>query len=217
MPLKLNAAVSGYINIDVASVAGITNITFPATNGSVVVTDASNYTYANTLRLKGSETYTIYETVASTPMVLATNTGGHIALAPAGANTLIAYANGNVGIGGGITSLKFYVSGSSAGAIGTLTDGANVATNLATYNNFSLTVAGNRNLDNPTNAIPGQSGIIYITQDSTGGRAMTFASNWKFPGGLAPALSTGASIVDALVYTVRTSSSITAQLINNIG
>ena len=217
MPLKLNAAVSGYINLDVPSVAGITNITFPATNGTVIVTDTSNYAYANTLRLKGSESYTVYETAVSTPMVLATNTGGHIALAPARANTLVAYANGNVGIGGGDTSLKFYVSGSSAAAIGTLTDGANVAVNLAAYNNFSVTVAGNRNLDNPTNAVPGQSGIIYITQDSTGGRAMTFGSNWKFPGGLAPALSTGANIVDALVYTVRTSSSITAQLLNNIG
>jgi hypothetical protein len=92
-----------------------------------------------------------------------------------------------------------------------LTDAATIAVDMSATggNNFSVTLGGNRTLGNPTGLTPGQSGIIYVSQDAYG-------SYWKFPGGTAPTLSTAANAVDALLYTVRTSTSITVQSVLNI-
>jgi hypothetical protein len=67
--------------------------------------------------------------------------------------------------------------------------------------NFTLTLAHNATLANPSNFKSGQSGIIVITQDGTGSRTLAYGSNWKFPGG-APVLSTAAGAVDLLAYAV---------------
>lgn len=98
-----------------------------------------------------------------------------------------------------------------------LTDAATIAVDMSLGNNFSVTLGGNRTLGNPTNLTAGQSGIIYVTQDATGSRTLAYSSYWKFPGGTAPTLTTTANAVDALVYTVRTSTSITVQSVLNIG
>ena len=124
---------------------------------------------------------------------------------------------GNVGIGNTAPALDLYVNGSSAGAIGTLTDAANVAVDLSTFNNYSITLGGNRNIDNPTNLQPGQSGVIFITQDGTGSRTLSWSSYWKFSGNTAPTLTTTGGSVDAILYVVRTSTSITAQSVLNVG
>lgn len=126
-------------------------------------------------------------------------------------------ANGNVAVAGTSSSVNFYVNGSAGGAINTLVDSATITPNLTLFNNFAVTLAGNRTLANPSNLIPGQSGIIFITQDVVGSRTLAYGGFWKFPSGTAPTLTTSASATDALVYTVRTTTSITAQLINNIG
>jgi hypothetical protein len=107
----------------------------------------------------------------------------------------------------------------SYASINALTDAATIAVDMSVTggNNFSVTLAGNRTLGNPTGLTPGQSGIIYVTQDATGSRTLAYSSYWKFPGGTAPTLTTAASATDALVYTVRTSTSITVQSLLNIG
>ena len=91
-----------------------------------------------------------------------------------------------------------------------------VSLDFATGNNFTTILNGNVSIANPSNVQPGQSGIIYIVQDGTGSRTMSFNSNWKFEGGNAPTLSTGASDVDALIYNVRTSTAISAFSVLNI-
>ncbi len=101
------------------------------------------------------------------------------------------------------------------GSITALTDAANISINLNANNFYSLTLAGNRTLDNPTNVTPGQSGCIFITQDGTGSRTLAFGSNYDFAGGTAPALSTGAGEVDILNYVVRSNTSIICTLANN--
>jgi hypothetical protein len=98
-----------------------------------------------------------------------------------------------------------------------LTDAATIAVDMGTANNFSVTLAGNRTLGNPTNLLPGQSGIIYITQDGTGSRTLAYSSFWDFSNGTAPTLTTTAGAVDALIYSVRTSTAIVSVLINNVG
>lgn len=93
----------------------------------------------------------------------------------------------------------------SAGAPVTITDAATIALDLATFVDGSVTLAGNRTLGNPTNTQNGRTGCIYIIQDGTGSRTLAYASNWKFPGGTAPTLTTTAAAVDVLCYKVRTS------------
>ena len=92
--------------------------------------------------------------------------------------------------------------------IGTLTSATTVTPDFATSANFTLTLGHNVTLANPSNLTPGQSGSIFLVQDGTGSRTITFGSQYDFAGGTAPTLSTAASSVDRLDYIVRTSSSI---------
>lgn len=83
---------------------------------------------------------------------------------------------------------------------------------FATANNFALTLANTSScsLANPSNLTAGQSGSIFVSQDSSGSRLLTFGSSWDFASGTAPTLSTAASSVDRIDYIVRTTSSIHA-------
>ena len=101
--------------------------------------------------------------------------------------------------------------------IDALTDASTIAVDMSVGNNFSVTLGGNRTLGNPTNLTAGQSGVIFITQDGTGSRTLAYSSYWDFPSQTAPTLTTTANAIDVLVYTVRNSTSIAAQLLTNIG
>lgn len=103
-----------------------------------------------------------------------------------------------------------------SGAISVLTDGATITPDFSVANNFSVTLAGNRTLANPTNLTAGQSGSIVITQDATGSRTLSYGTYWKFAGGTAPTLTTTAAAVDVLVYYVESSTRITARLVANV-
>ena len=95
------------------------------------------------------------------------------------------------------------------GEVTTLTDAANISVDFAASNNFVVTLAGNRTLDNPTNIVAGQSGSIFIVQDGTGDRTLAYGSYYDFAGGTAPILTTGtASAVDRIDYIVRSATSI---------
>jgi hypothetical protein len=89
------------------------------------------------------------------------------------------------------------------GAETTLSDGANIAINLDDSNNFKVTLAGNRTLDNPTGTpVVGQSGMIMVTQDATGSRTLAFGTEYIFQGGTDIVLTTAANAVDAIGYYV---------------
>jgi hypothetical protein len=100
----------------------------------------------------------------------------------------------------------------SAGALVTLTDAATIAVDMSTFLNASVTLGGNRALGAPSNTKVGQSGVIYLVQDGTGSRTLSFNSVYKFAFGSDPVLSTAASSVDALHYFVRTSTFIECSL-----
>jgi hypothetical protein len=79
---------------------------------------------------------------------------------------------------------------------GVLSESAtNVAVNAALSNAFRLDMGGNWNLLNPTNPQDGQVIRFLIIQDASP-RTLTFGSQYKFPGGVTPVLSTGAGEVD---------------------
>jgi len=96
------------------------------------------------------------------------------------------------------------------GEITTLSSASTVTANFADSNNFTLTLGQNLTLANPTNLTAGQSGSIFLVQDGTGSRTITFGSYWDFAGGTAPTISTAANSVDRLDYVVRSSTSIHA-------
>jgi len=81
---------------------------------------------------------------------------------------------------------------------------------FATANNFQLTLAntGSCELANPSNLTAGQSGSIFIVQDATGSRILTYGSQFDFAGGTAPTLSTAADAVDRIDLIVRSATSI---------
>ena len=97
-----------------------------------------------------------------------------------------------------------------AGAITALTDAATITPDLNASNNFSVTLAGNRTLANPTNITAGQSGSIFVTQDGTGSRTLAYGSYFKFAAGTAPTLSTAAASVDRIDYVVASTTKIHA-------
>ena len=125
-------------------------------------------------------------------------------------------ANGAANIAGGVVG-RMILTGMAAASVNTLVDGATVTPDFSTNNNFTLTLGGNRAIANPNGPTVGQSGTIYLVQDSTGGRTLTWGNTWRFQGNTAPTLSTSANSVDMLVYAVRTTANISAQLITNIG
>jgi len=94
------------------------------------------------------------------------------------------------------------------GSIATLTDAATITPDLSSNTNFTVTLGGNRTMANPTNFVVGQTGSIFLVQDGTGSRTLSWGSYWDFPAGVAPTLSTAASAVDRVDYIVRTSTSI---------
>lgn len=107
------------------------------------------------------------------------------------------------------------IDGVLAPTITTLTDGATITPDFATSCNFTVTLGGNRALANPSNPVAGQSGSIFIAQDATGSRTLTWGTSWEFPAGTAPTLTTTASAVDRVDYIVRSSTSIQAVFTGN--
>ena len=96
------------------------------------------------------------------------------------------------------------------GQVTALTSAASVTIDLADSNNFSCTMAHNITFANPTNAVAGQSGSIFLTQDGTGSRTGSWGTNFDWAGGTAPTLTTTAAAVDRIDYVVRSATSIQA-------
>ena len=67
-------------------------------------------------------------------------------------------------------------------------------------------------MENPSNCVTGQTGSIFLVQDGTGSRTLSYASNWSFVSCTAPTLSTGVSTIDRLDYIVRTSTDVQSVL-----
>jgi len=110
----------------------------------------------------------------------------------------------------GETTSSDQLEGRYAVEVATLTDGATITPDFGANQNFTVTLAGNRTLANPSNMVVGQTGSIFVVQDATGSRTLSFGTYWDFAGGTAPTLTTTASAVDRIDYIVRTSTSIHA-------
>src|ERR1700730_9802791 len=97
-----------------------------------------------------------------------------------------------------------------------LTFGSTITPNFSSGNIFTVTLTGNATLANPSNLVAGQCGQIFITQDSTGSRTLAYGSEWKFPGGTFPTLTTTAGATDILSFCSWSNALIAAQLTANL-
>lgn len=82
-----------------------------------------------------------------------------------------------------------------------LTDGATVYIDSRDGDIYTLTLGGNRAIDNISNHPAGMTWQLFITQDATGGRTVEWGTGYKWPGGQAPVLSTAAGAVDVFSFT----------------
>lgn len=93
------------------------------------------------------------------------------------------------------------------GTVSALTSGTTITPDFAAANNFSLTLAHNATLANPTNLTAGQHGSISITNTTY---TLAYGSYWKFEG-VAPTLPL--SDTSLIAYYVESTTRITATLI----
>jgi hypothetical protein len=103
------------------------------------------------------------------------------------------------------TSGGVSLSGGAAANISALSDGSTITIDMASACHHSVTLGGNRTFAAPSNQVVGQSGSIFITQDGTGSRTASFNSAFKFVGGTAPTLTTGAGLTDRIDYIIFSS------------
>ncbi len=207
-----------------------TTATNANTASAIVARDASGNFSAGTITaaLTGNASTATTLQTARTIQGVSFNGSANITVVTAGsgisvtgtavANTGVLSVNGSAGAitNVAVTNAAQSFSAAQRGTISALTDAATITPDFAAANNFSVTLAGNRTLANPTNLTAGQSGCIWITQDATGSRTLAYGSQWDFSGGTAPTLTTAANARDCIVYAVQSSTQITATLITNL-
>lgn len=85
-----------------------------------------------------------------------------------------------------------------------LTDASTIAWNLQTqqsaYVLLTSGIGATRALGAPTNMVSGFTYILVVQQSSTGTNALTYNSVYKWPGGVAPVLSTANNALDILTF-----------------
>lgn len=117
--------------------------------------------------------------------------------APSGDSPTIRYTIDNTG------NSKFSFSAAFTPR-GTLTDAATIAwdarANQVAKVLLTSGVGATRVLGAPTNLLDGGTYILFVTQSSTGSNALTYNAVYKWPGGLAPVLSTANNAVDILTF-----------------
>lgn len=199
-------------NTLVLKVAGNTGVTIPSgtvalyvTNG--VTTQAVEKSTFSSLTVEGAATFNSTVSVSG-DATFKTN----------------ASVSGNIVVGGtALFNSTVTVSGKGKFLTGafapivTLTDAASIAVNFDSSNVFLVTLAGNRVLEAPTNTTTniGAVGHIYLQQDGTGSRTLSYNTVYQFPNASVPTLSTSANAVDALFYSVRTATKVDAILVKD--
>ena len=193
----------------------INNRTAAITSINTVITDLSA-TMATSINNRTGAITSINTVITNLSATLATSIGNRLALT---GGTLTGIVSGTdfyvsaVAVGtNSLLGKDIHIEKAAVADIQALTDGTNISVDLNAGQNFTVTLAGNRTLDNPTNCVAGQVGSIFVVQDGTGSRTLAYGTSWDFPGGTAPVLSTDAAAIDRIDYIVHTSTDVHAVL-----
>lgn len=82
-----------------------------------------------------------------------------------------------------------------------VTEQPTMTIDLAEANLFEVTLTGNRTLANPEGLVKGSMFVVFVKQDATGGRVLSFGPAWSFAPGEALSLAPG--VEDIIVGIVR--------------
>jgi hypothetical protein len=222
-------AATGHVSASTFAATGIVSV-----GGSLVGTSATfgDHVSVSSMAVTGNVTAANFyggganlTGVQATSAALATNvSGGYAVLTSAQIRGDVSvggvlFVNATAGIGVGVAAplAQVHIAQNAIADIVSLTDAASVSISFQNGQNFSLTLGGNRALSNPTQCVPGQVGSIFMVQDGTGSRTLSYGTNWEFPAASAPTLSTSAAAVDRLDYIVRTSTAVQAILSKEYG
>ena len=116
---------------------------------------------------------------------------------------------GSIDIGSSVAALDQTntFTASYASQTSVITFSTSITPDFSLSNTFTCTVTDNFTLNNPSNVVAGGVYYLIFKQDSTGSRTITWSSNYKFPGGVAPLLSTTPNVYDIIAvvaYDVNT-------------
>ena len=82
-----------------------------------------------------------------------------------------------------------------------LSDGPNIAVDSSLGNDFRVTIAASRTMENPSNALDGQQIFFQVTQGATGSSTITWSSAYEFSTRLPqPTLSTISGQTDLFAF-----------------
>ena len=105
----------------------------------------------------------------------------------------------------------------AAAAEVSVTYAASVALDFSTGINFAIGLAGNITLAQPTNLKVGQSGYIWITQDATGGRTITYNAYYWFPASMDKSLYSSANSATVIYYQIQSSTRVLCSVLRGMG
>lgn len=109
-------------------------------------------------------------------------------------------ANGNVGIGTSSPGVKFDLAGDYKEGVVTANTSTAYTISLASGTLQILTLTGSCTFTFPT-ATAGQSFMMFLKQDATGSRTVTWPASVKWPSSTAPTITATASKGDKFVFT----------------
>lgn len=117
-----------------------------------------------------------------------------------GTNQIYKDASGNVGFGTASPAAKVAVVGTGYSPNITLTDASTIAWDTSTGQTATFTfVSSNRTMGAPTNLVNGAFYGLAVIQNA-GSNTLTWDATFKWTGGSAPTLSTGAGAKDYFVF-----------------
>lgn len=195
--------------------------TFSASSGNVWTSRGSTLLalYSNVVYKSGNTmTGNLVMSGANVVFVTSTNSGVYwsnttfihspaanvIAIGTSSAEDIRIDSSGNVGIGTILPIASLDVSGSfsvaKANALNQiLTDGVTINWDTSLGQVATVTLAGNRTLNNATNLRVGTY-ILHVIQDTVGGRTLSFQRGYKFTGNVIPTLTSAANSRDMFSF-----------------
>ncbi|RTL52892.1 MAG: hypothetical protein EKK40_07015 [Bradyrhizobiaceae bacterium] len=153
--------------------------------------------------------------------ILKANSGGALANATAGTDYLappsgsaILKANSGGALANATAGTDYVAPGTATqftaqqgATIATLTDGTSIAWDVSTRQKAQVTLGGNRTMSAVTNAVEGVTYLLWVIQDGTGSRTLSWtttgAGSFDFGSAGAPTLTTTASRADILCFEAK--------------
>jgi hypothetical protein len=217
--LKTDGTVISWDTFSVGASLSLTTLAVTGTSTLGVITASGAVTLASSLSVAGTLTGSSATLSGNAAVEGSLTVTGTINAASNGllvGSTQLTVVSGNVGIGTAAPSTKLHVVGSGQiqGAAYTPvvapTIGSTTTVDTSLGNIFLLGLNTNVSTLNLTNPSSGQTVNLICVQDGVGSRTITWPASFKWSGGTAGVLSTGASKIDFLVATWVPSASIWA-------